>query len=419
MKIGYLMQAGVPDVRRYPLSGPANHVAQVFSELAKLGHHLRLLAVLDHRIWKSDDLRSFAPVTVGWADHRVFRSFERGIRRIQSELRLPYAALFEGVRFALACRQELSGYDLLYERLGWVGYGGSLAAQWLQMPLILEVNGDHLTELERRGIAPRGMQRRLSIALMKSVTRRASHTVATGEGHRRQHIKRWSVDPHKLTVVDNGSELVHLLSRSQLHAFNVNAKGSGVRTIAYSGGFDPWQGTTILLRAVQRTIAAGISVRLLLIGSGPGVRDAAHMVQELDLGRYVAFCGHLAAPEYATALATANIGVSPISDWPEYSGLKLMDYKAAGLAVIASGKEGQPAVIDHGRTGLIVPPGDEDALYGALVRLSSDPELTTQMGRAARMEAERLHSWKNTAERLNELFSQVVRDYRGKQRAAS
>jgi glycosyltransferase involved in cell wall biosynthesis len=220
-------------------------------------------------------------------------------------------------------------------------------------------------------------------------------------------------------VVDNGSELVHLLSRSQLHAFNVNANSSRVPTIAYSGGFDPWQGTTILLRAVHRALAAGIRLRLLLIGSGSGVRDATKMVQELDLGRYVAFSGHLDAQEYATALATADIGVSPISDWPEYSGLKLMDYKAAGLAVIASGKDGQPAVIDHGRTGLIVPPGDEDALYSALGCLCSDRALTTRMGRAARIEAERMHSWKRTAERLDELFDQVVRDYRGNRRGTS
>jgi glycosyltransferase involved in cell wall biosynthesis len=305
---------------------------------------------------------------------------------------------------------------MLYERMGWVGYGGTLAARWLHIPLILEVNGDHLTELERRGIAPHGAQRRLSIALMRSATTRASHTVATGEGFRRQYIRRWSVAPDKVTVVQNGSALVNLLTRSQLHAFDGAAGRRGVTTIAYAGGFDPWQGTTILLRAVRRTIAAGRNVRLLLIGSGPGVRDAAQVVDALDLGRQVTFSGQLAAQDYATCLATADIGVSPITDWPEFSGLKLMDYKAAGLATIASGKDGQPAVIDHGRTGLIVPPGDEDALYSALVRLSADRELTAQMGRAARVEAERLHSWKTTAERLSELFDRVARDYRGNQR---
>ena len=59
MKIGYLMQAGVPDMRQLPLSGPANHVKHVFNELHKLGHQVRLVAYMDGKIWQSDDLETF------------------------------------------------------------------------------------------------------------------------------------------------------------------------------------------------------------------------------------------------------------------------------------------------------------------------------------------------------------------------
>jgi hypothetical protein len=41
MKIGYLMQAGVPDIRGLPLSGPANHVKYIFEELRNLGHEAK------------------------------------------------------------------------------------------------------------------------------------------------------------------------------------------------------------------------------------------------------------------------------------------------------------------------------------------------------------------------------------------
>src|SRR5512138_180156 len=167
MKIGYLMEAGVPDIRSGASPGPTVHVRRVIEELGRLGHHVRLLAALDHRLWESDNLTDFVPVTVPPIDKGVLRLAERGVRRMQHDLKLPYAALFESLRFALACRQELRDYDLLYERMGWFGYGGGLAARWLDVPFVLEVNGDPLTEMEMQGIKVPGSQRWLSTALMK------------------------------------------------------------------------------------------------------------------------------------------------------------------------------------------------------------------------------------------------------------
>jgi glycosyltransferase involved in cell wall biosynthesis len=408
MKIGYLMQAGVPDIRSDPSSGPAVHVKRVIEELAKLGHQVRLLAAFDQQLWKSDDLASYVPVTAPLADHGILRLMERGLRRIQHDLRIPYAALFESLRFALVCKQELDGYDLLYERMGWFGYGAGLAAKWLSVPLVLEINGDPLTEMETQGTRLRPAQRWLSTALMKKAATWPSHAVASGEGWRRQYIERWPVDPSKVTVVQNGSELVQLLSRSQLRAFCSNTGREDVTTIAYSGSFDPWQGVLILLRAVARVISGGTRVRLLLIGSGPGVKSATQLAQELRLGSNVHFVGQLQGQEYAACLAEADLGVVPYCGRSEFSGLKLMDYKAAGLAVIASGNDGQPGVIEHGRTGWIVPPCDEDALCQAIRSLCADRELARSMGRASRVEAEQLHSWKNTALELTALFERVI-----------
>jgi glycosyltransferase involved in cell wall biosynthesis len=411
MKIGYLMQAGVPDVRRHGFSGPANHVRYVVAELRKLGHHIRLLALIDDQIWKSEDLDSFEPVVVRGTDQGIFRWLERGLRRTQYELSLPYAALFESLRFASACRQELAGYDLLYERMGWFGYGGGLAARWLRVPLILEINGDHLTELEMRGIPPTGVQRWLSVALTKKAVGLASRVVAAGEGLRKNFIDRWGVTPEKVTVVENGSELVRLLDRSGLRSFRPHPGRDGATTIVFLGGFDPWHGTSILIRAMAMGVARGVSLELLLVGSGPGREAAEQLVREQHLDDVVTFAGELAPGQFATVLAQADIGVSPYCGRTEFLGMKLIDYKAAGLAIIASGEHSQPGIIEHGRTGWIVPPCDEQALCDAILRLAFDVGLRRQMGRAARIEAEQLHDWSRTGQRLNELFSRAVEEH--------
>ena len=389
MKIAYLMQAGVPDVRKHPLSGPANHVRQVFKELEYLGHQVRLLAMLDGQIWKSDNLEDYEPVSVRWLDKGPFKLFEKVVRSVQYKFQLPYASFFESMRFALACRQVLAGYDLLYERMGWVGYGGSLAARWLSVPLVIEVNGDHLDELESLGIAPKGMQRRLSVSLMNKVAVNwSSHVVTTGDGWRDRFIKRWGVDDSKVETVENGSELVKLLNREQLRAFQVDEEANGVTTVAYIGGFHPWQGVTVLIRAFAQALGRGAQARLLLIGSGPTLSELEQLIHELNIGEHVTFTGRLAIHELPSYLTKTDIGVSPYCGRVEFSGLKLLDYKAAGLTTIASGQNGQPAILEHGKTGWIVPPCDEHALCEAIVRLSTDVQLRKQIGQAARIEAE-------------------------------
>jgi glycosyltransferase involved in cell wall biosynthesis len=408
LKIGYLLQAGAPDIRRQPPSGPAVHVRAVFKELQAQGRQMRLVANLEGQIWKSDDLHSFAPVAVKWMDKGPARWFERLIRRIQSELRLPYAALFESLRFALACRQELAGFDLLYERMGWVGYGGGLASQWMGIPLVLEVNGDHLSEFEMLGIAPQGAQRWLSTSLAKRAANMATYVVATGEGWRRRFIERWGVDGSKVSVVENGTQMVDLIPRPQIKSFQNSVDPKRPVTLIFVGGFDPWQGLPLLVQAVSQVLSNGVNIRLLLVGSGIEYKNITSLVQNLNLDPYITFTGRLPADQLAACLEKADIGLSIYQGREEYSGLKLLDYKAAGLAIIASGKNGQPSILEHGRTGWIIPPGDGNALAAAICQLATDPELRKNLGREARFEAEQKHSWRNTAQQLNAIFDTVL-----------
>jgi glycosyltransferase involved in cell wall biosynthesis len=406
MKIGYLMQAGVADIRRDPHSGPAVHVRHVFQELERLGHHVRLLALLDGGIWKSDDLIDFEPVSVGWIDRFPFRLLERILRRFQYEFRLPYFSFFESVRFAQACCQELVNFDILYERMGWMGFGGGLAARRLKMPLVLEVNGDHLSEMQMQGNAPTGLQYKLSVTLTNWALRMASNEVATGEGWKQKFIERWKISPDKVVVIENGSEIVGLLSREQLRSFIEKDKPQ-ITTIIYVGGFEPWHGITVLIHAFAVAIAKGVSLQLVLVGSGTQQDKVTQLIRNLGIEKNVVLTGSLNEQQMASYLAEADIGVSPYCGRVEYSGLKLLDYKAAGLAIIASGENGQPAIIQHGLNGWIVPPCDEHALSDAIILLVRDVSLRKQLGRQARFDAEIFHCWQHTAKHLEELFLQL------------
>jgi glycosyltransferase involved in cell wall biosynthesis len=409
MKIGYLMQAGVPDIRQRPLSGPANHVWQVHKQLVALGHQMRLLAALDGRIWLSTDLEIFEPVVIPWLDRGPLRMAERAIRRTQSALRLPYATLFESIRFAQACRQTLSDCDVFYERMGWIGYGGVMAAQKLNIPLILEVNGDHLDEFESLGIAPRGGQRWLSIWLARWAINHTTHVVAAGDGWRDKFRYRWQTPPEKITTVENGTALVDMLAREELRAFRPNDKGRSL-TVVFLGGFYPWQGVNLLIEAFAQARQAGVTAQLLLVGTGPLEAELRAQVASQHLQENVAFTGQISLPQAAYHLAQADIAVSPYCGRDEFSGLKLLDYKAAGLAIIASGRDGQPTILENGRTALVVPPCEVSALSTAMLRLASDAGMRRCLGQNARAEAESHHTWRQTAVQIEKILQQVLEE---------
>ena len=405
MNIGYLMQAE-EEIRKPPFNGPANHIRQVVSHLIEQGHRVRVLIRLDGKIWVTDDLENFRLVEVKGMDRGLLRWVERVIRRIQSELKLPYLGFFESLRFALACRQELGAIEVLLERMTWMSYGGAIAARWMQVPLVLEYNGDPLDDLSAKGLQPRGIQHDISKKLMQKNIKAAVHIVATGEGWRKSCMETWKVGGKQITTVENGTKLVDLLARDQLKSFQ-SEDGTPV-TLVYLGGFYPWHGVSELLNAFAQVLQAGIQASLFLIGSGVGEPQARQLVAELGLDEKVHFTGQLSVEEYATLLAQADIGLSPYCGWKEFSGLKLLDYKASGLATISSGQDGHPVTLRQGITGLIVPPCDEAALAEAIQTLCVDSQLRKQIGRQARLEAEKVHSWSHTALQLEQILGEAV-----------
>jgi glycosyltransferase involved in cell wall biosynthesis len=409
MHVGYLLQQGL-ELRRPPFDGPANHVREVIHALGALGHRVTVVtgAPGTRGAWCSEALEAQTLVRVERMERGPLRLLEGGVRRVQSGLRLPYANLFDSLRFALAAQKALAGCDVLLERMSWMGLGGGLAARWLRVPLVLEYNGDHLHDLEAKGMAPVGLQRRLSLALMAGVVQRSAHVVATGTGWRDHFLRQWRYPAERVTTIENGTALVQLLRRDQLRAFGTPPAPGEPVTLVYLGGFYAWHGVPNLIRAFARARATGQPLRLLLIGSGAGLDEARQLVAGQGVAEAVTFAGHLTAEQFAPLLAQADIGLSPYCGWKEFSGLKLFDYKAAGLAIIASGTNGQPATLKHEQTALIVPPCDEDALTGAMLALAGNAGRRRALGKQARLEAESCHGWDRTARELEHVFRQAI-----------
>ena len=178
------------------------------------------------------------------------------------------------------------------------------------------------------------------------------------------------------------------------------AEAAGDPVVTFVGTLKPWHGVDVLVDALAR---ARVPWRLRVIGDGP--QREALTGQARELGVEVDFRGAVAPAEIPDHLAGSAVGVAPYpataAETDQYfSPLKIYEYLAAGLPVVASRVGQVPAIVRDGFTGLLVAPSDPDALAAALDALARDEVTRRTMGHAARAEAEAHHSWTGVVDRI-------------------
>lgn len=142
----------------------------------------------------------------------------------------------------------------------------------------------------------------------------------------------------------------------------------------------PEKGVDVLLRSVARIDDPRL--RLTVVGDGPEDKALRRLALELDLGGRVTFSG--LRDDVDRLLRTADIFVHP-AVWQEAFGLTVTEAMSSGCAVVASRVGALPELIVDGENGLLVPPGDVDALVAALRRLIGDPTYRAVLTRNARV----------------------------------
>jgi glycosyltransferase involved in cell wall biosynthesis len=153
---------------------------------------------------------------------------------------------------------------------------------------------------------------------------------------------------------------------------------------------EPMYNVACCIRAFAR-IQAGIpDARLVVSGFGSQRAELEALVAQLRL-RQVRFTGRVAPDEMGRLLDAADILLnSPdIDNMP----LSLIEAQAAGLPIVSTSTGGIPHVVSHGRTGLLVPPGDDAGMAQAALRLVEEPGLALRLSRQARADCLDRFTW--------------------------
>lgn len=159
------------------------------------------------------------------------------------------------------------------------------------------------------------------------------------------------------------------------------------------------KGLDIFEAVIAELRARGHKVRPLIVGAGPAGDELAQ-----SLGDAV-FTGHIEGQELARAVASADILINPSTT--EAFGNVNLEAMASGLAVVSAIAPAAEALIEDGRTGLLVPPRDAAAYARVIERMYADPALRDRLGRHA-IEASAAYRWSCILDRVIDTYRLAI-----------
>jgi len=179
--------------------------------------------------------------------------------------------------------------------------------------------------------------------------------------------------------------------------------------IGFVGSLKPWHGVQILLDAFVELRKISSAYRLLIVGDGPMMPEVRSFCRANRLGRAVMLAGSVDHGEVGRYLARMDVGLAPYPDLRlfYFSPLKVWEYAAAGVPIVASASGDLPDRFPHRSAALLHPPGRVGKIVKHVEKLRKNPELGRRLARRARRVA-KLHTWDRLAARFATMAERLV-----------
>ena len=397
------------------------HIYHTIRGLQRAGHEVTLLALQgrqilctqDLQVFKSDVLPASHYGQLGLSGTSLFKGFESSVRRLQSELHLPYLALFDSYRMAEAGGKNLKGINLIHERFNLLALGGAWASRKLGIPFVLEVNADLLEQRKFKGVQERGLRRLFAVWATRMCLKTAAKVICISVDLKDHLSRNWNIEESKLTVLPCAADVEAFKPN---HNSGIVRQGLGLTTepvVIWVGGFYPWHDLDLLLESFAQILRRHPDAKLVLVGDGQTRSSVASTVTKNGLQHAVIMTGAVAHNKVAEMLSIADVAVVPsapvtVSRGGTGTPLKLFEYMAAAKAIVATAVNQAREVILDGHNGLLVEAGDVNGFAEAMLTLLNDPAERTRLGQNAREQAVKQYSWEQYTKRLEEIYLSVL-----------
>lgn len=294
----------------------------------------------------------------------------------------------------LAQREKI---DLIHANEFHINPYGAWAARWLKIPALChhradiskkQINNYHLNWCQK------------VIAVSQQAARAFDH---------------WPDKASRVTVLHNALDFEAFRRQAAAGGFRQEQGFSSTDLlVGCVGQISEHKGQRVLLMAAPSVLKAHPAARFLLVGNfyKPELeRELRQLVQQLGVEQQVHFLGFRGD----VARIYAELDVLVLPSLREGFGRVSIEAMAFAKPVVASAAGGIPEVVSDGVSGLLFPPGDSATLAQQLSKLLADPERRKRMGEAGRQWAEKQFGLKAHIGALENLYRQVLAEYRNKQ----
>ncbi len=356
--------------------GVRAHVASLAAVLAR-AHDVRVVAPASQPLAGHDV--DHLVVTVGNA---IAVPFNRSVARVAAS---PAAG-----RRALAAIEDFDA-EVVHVHEPGVPTVSLAVASRCRRPLVATFHAWSNRDLLYRSSGPVG----------KRIAQRLSARIAVSPAAQRYHAEALHLPEDAFRVVPNGVDVERFEAAEPLPELADPERP----VLLFVGRLEQRKGLDTLIRAFLELRERRPQLRLVIIGDGPE-RYHCESLLPIRARPDVLFVGAVTDEDKPRFHASADVYVAPNLGGESF-GIVLLEAMAAGLPVVASDIAGFRTVLQDGREGHLVPPGDVGALASTVGHLLDQPRLAAAMAVQGRITAQ-TYAWPRVAERVAEVYSDVL-----------
>lgn len=211
-------------------------------------------------------------------------------------------------------------------------------------------------------------------------------------------LNKYGVPDEKILVIENGTDIDHFKPINKNKAKESIGLDPDLLYIGFVGNFAVWQGINFLLRAIPSIFNKFTNVRILLVGDGPEMEEVKKKALEFK-DEKIKITGYIPYEDVNLYINAFDIGTAPYIKDASFSPLKIRDYAACGIPIVASRIKGAGFVEDN-NLGFLFPIGDTDSFKKSLAKLIEDSDLRKRMSQKGRNYAKKRLSWERIAKQI-------------------
>lgn len=213
--------------------------------------------------------------------------------------------------------------------------------------------------------------------------------------------RRLGADPARTIIAPMGVDIEHFSPAVDGAPWRCQLDMLGDFLIGWVGSFRRFHAVDVALEAISLLRQRGIRAGLVLVGDGQDRARLEELASQLGVSEWVHFTGQIANRELPALLASLDAAIVTAAAGQEfhYSPLKVREYLAMALPVVAPSVGELPRVLEDGVNACLYEPGDCNGLATSLTYLSEESNTRASIGAAGRALVARTYSWDAIVER--------------------